>query len=145
MSSIFTTAPGGGAKEAGKPAADKAKRKDAFRARIERASRYLSIVGLGWIAPILRMASGEDKRTQLKDLWQQLGVPVLAIVLFLGAWAAVAPTVKTSLGTIPGPGQVWAQAVALYDDHLAERKKADAFYERQEKRNARRLARDPNA
>ena len=143
MSSIFSTAPPPGAAKAGKPAKDK--RRDAFRSRIERASKYLGIVGLGWITPILRMTAGEDKRTQLKDLWQQLGVPLAATILFLLAWGAVAPTVKTSLGTIPGPGQVWTQAIALYDDHLAERAKAEAFYERQEKRNARKLAADPDA
>jgi nitrate/nitrite transport system permease protein len=39
---------------------------------------------------------------------------------------------------------VWQQAQALWGDHVAERAKAAAFYERQKARNAARLAEDPN-
>jgi nitrate/nitrite transport system permease protein len=53
--------------------------------------------------------------------------------------------VKTSLGAVPGPAQVWDQSVNLYADHKAERAKEAAFYERQEARNAKRLANDPSA
>jgi nitrate/nitrite transport system permease protein len=70
---------------------------------------------------------------------------LLAIVLFLGAWGWLAPKVQTSLGALPGPVQVWHQAQNLWADHLAERDKERAFHERQEKRNAALLARDPNA
>ncbi len=62
-----------------------------------------SCVGLGWIVPLLRMAAGDSLRTQARELWRQLGVPLLAIVLFLGAWAWLAPKVQTSLGALPGP------------------------------------------
>ncbi len=37
---------------------------------------------------------------------------------------------------------MWEQSKALWSDHKAERAKAAAFYERQEKRNAERLAED---
>jgi nitrate/nitrite transport system permease protein len=53
--------------------------------------------------------------------------------------------VNTSLGALPGPAQVREQAVNLWSDHTAERAKEATFYERQEKRNAEILARDPNA
>ena len=52
---------------------------------------------------------------------------------------------QTSLGALPGPVQVWQQAKNLWADHLAERAKERAFYERQDKRNAEMLARDPKA
>ncbi|MEZ5930861.1 MAG: ABC transporter permease [Alphaproteobacteria bacterium] len=100
-------------------------------------SRYLTIIGLGWVIPILKMASGENPAAQMKELWRQLGVPVLAIVVFLVAWAQLAPTVQTSLGAIPGPAQVWEQVGVLHTDHIRQRDKADAFYERQEERNAK--------
>ena len=72
-----------------------------------------------------------------------LGVPLIAIVLFLGAWAWLAPKVQTSLGLLPGPVQVWQQTQNLWADHLAERQKEVAFYQRQDKRNAEALAKDP--
>jgi len=38
---------------------------------------------------------------------------------------------------VPGPAQVWSQTVNLWEDHVREREKAAAFYERQETRNAK--------
>ncbi|MEM1399725.1 MAG: ABC transporter permease, partial [Pseudomonadota bacterium] len=51
-----------------------------------------------------------------------------------------APTVQTSLGAIPGPAQVWEQVENLHSDHLRERDKAAAFYDRQVDRNAKLVA-----
>jgi nitrate/nitrite transport system permease protein len=78
-------------------------------------------------------------------LFHKIGVPLLAILLFLLVWNSVASHIQTSLGKVPGPVQVWGQAVALYQEHLDERKKEAAFYARQEKRNAEKLAEDPHA
>ena len=79
-----------------------------------------------------------------KAIWQGLGVPVIAVLLFLALWAGVAPRIQTSLGAIPGPVQVADQAWGLWQAHLDERDRAVAFYERQDKRNAERLAEDPS-
>lgn len=105
----------------------------------------LSVAGLGWIAPLIRLAIGDNPRQQAGELWRQLGIPLLSIGLFLLAWGAAAPQVQTSLGAIPGPVQVWEQVVVLAKDHVAERAKADAFYERQDKRNAQLRTEDPQA
>jgi nitrate/nitrite transport system permease protein len=120
-------------------------KRERWHTRINRLVGSLEMVGFGWLVPLMRMAAGDSLRTQGRELWLQLGVPVLAIVIFLAGWAALAPKVQTSLGTLPGPAQVWAQAVNLYQDHLAERAKERAFYERQEKRNQEILAKDPKA
>jgi len=126
-------------------AADKAKRQERLHTRINKATKYLNVAGLGWITPILKRIAGEDAKTQGKELWRLLGVPVTAIVLFLMVWGQTAPMVKTSLGAIPGPSQVWEQTVNLYAEHVREREKESAFYERQEKRNAAKLAKNPDA
>jgi nitrate/nitrite transport system permease protein len=81
----------------------------------------------------------------LKNLWQLLGVPLVAIGLFMFLWSQTAARIETSLGQIPGPVAVWSQAKSLWGDHKAERVKADAFYERQHQRNAEKLARSPDA
>jgi nitrate/nitrite transport system permease protein len=78
-----------------------------------------------------------------RALWPVLGVPTLALVLFLALWAGVAPRIQTSLGAVPGPVQVAEQAMGLWDAHQEERGREKAFYERQDKRNAERLAEDP--
>jgi nitrate/nitrite transport system permease protein len=76
---------------------------------------------------------------------QALLIPLAAIGLFLLAWGGAAQNVQTSLGQLPGPVQVWQQAVGLFDEHRAEREKEKAFLERQAQRNAERLAADPSA
>ena len=71
--------------------------------------------------------------------------PMIALLLFLGLWSVSAQQVKTSLGQLPGPVAVFEQAGNLVDEHFAERDKEVAFYERQEKRNAARLEKNPDA
>jgi nitrate/nitrite transport system permease protein len=72
-------------------------------------------------------------------------MPVIALVIFLGLWSISASQVQTSLGQLPGPQAVLKQAGNLVDEHVAEREKEKAFYERQEKRNAKKLEKDPDA
>ncbi|AXR07012.1 ABC transporter permease [Salinimonas sediminis] len=81
-----------------------------------------------------------EKLTQRVPL---LLLPVIGLVLFLAVWNGVAKNIDTSLGQFPGPAQVWEQAGALVDEHNQQRTKAEAFYARQEQRNAERVAQDP--
>ncbi len=119
-------------------------RREQFFRRLDRANGTLSVFGLGFLVPLLRIAAGDNVKAQARELWQQLVVPLIGIAVFLAAWAWLAPQVKTSLGAIPGPTQVWAQASNLYADHKAERSKEQAFYERQDARN-KKLAADGKA
>lgn len=71
-------------------------------------------------------------------------VPAMGIAVFLLIWSVSAQNIKTSLGVFPGPVSVVEQFGRLWDEHHEERAKAEAFYERQEKRNAKRIAKDPD-
>jgi len=82
---------------------------------------------------------------QPQVLMRKLGVPFFAISVFLFIWGAAASQIETSLGQVPGPAKVWEQAMVLVDEHYEERGKEKAFYERQDKRNVKKLAKDPNA
>jgi nitrate/nitrite transport system permease protein len=86
-----------------------------------------------------------DAKERAHQVMLALGVPLLAIALFLGLWAASAARVQTSLGTVPGPVQVLGQAKALLEDHLLERAKQAEFYQRQAERNTKLLAVDAKA
>ncbi|PSX08356.1 ABC transporter permease [Photobacterium angustum] len=70
---------------------------------------------------------------------------VLGVLFFVVVWHFSALQVKTSLGSLPGPVQTAEQFVLLVEDHLQEGEKEQAFYERQEVRNAKKLAADPDA
>ncbi len=80
-----------------------------------------------------------------KNLVQNLAIPAVAIGVFILLWSIIAAQITTSLGQLPGPVKVWEQAEQLVVEHKEERKKEVAFYERQEKRNAAKLAKNPDA
>lgn len=105
-----------------------------------KSAGVLDAIGLGFLVPLLKMAAGDDRATQLKALRQVLLIPLLGISAFLLMWALLAPRIITSLGAIPGPVQVIEQAGNLWADHQREREKAAAFYERQDARNAKLIA-----
>jgi nitrate/nitrite transport system permease protein len=61
--------------------------------------------------------------------------PLAGIAVFLLLWAAVAPRVDTSLGTLPGPRDVLEAGGGLYDEWQATREARADFYEAQDTRN----------
>ena len=105
-------------------------------ARINKAARWLDALGFAWLPPLLRIAAGDSVSEQLGELKRVLFIPLIGIAIFIVGWSVLAPRVDTSLGALPGPGQVWEQALNLADDHTAERAKEAEFYERQTARNA---------
>lgn len=116
------------------------KRLEKIYQRLNASAGMLGVFGLGFIVPLAKLALGDSPKENLRELWQKLFVPLIGIGLFIAAWAYYAPKVQTSLGAIPGPAHVMEQAGNLYDDHLAERKRQAAFYERQDARNAKLIA-----
>ncbi len=84
------------------------------------------------------------KVTRFSDFSKPVLLPVIGMLIFLFLWTIAASSINTSLGKFPGPAEVGTQMVNLYQEHVAEREKADAFYKRQDDRNAKRIAQDPN-
>lgn len=106
---------------------------------------FLELIGFTWFVPVVKLVSGESPKHQLQHLAKMVGVPLFAIVVFLFCWHIGAAKIITSLGQVPGPTQVWEQSGVLLDEHHREHEREAAFYERQEKRNADKLAKDPEA
>lgn len=71
-------------------------------------------------------------------------LPIVGISIFLFLWSITAQSIQTSLGEFPGPSAVVEQFSNLYDEHTTERRKANAFYERQDKRNAAKIEKNPD-
>ncbi|KNG95121.1 ABC transporter permease [Pseudaestuariivita atlantica] len=121
-------------------AAAREERKARLFTRINKADRWFQVLGLSWVTPVLKAAAGDNPRAQAGEIWRLLGVPILAIVGFLALWATLAPTVQTSLGAIPGPAQVWAEAVNLHEDAVAKGESRAKFEAQVAKLNERRIA-----
>ncbi|WP_415899566.1 ABC transporter permease [Neptuniibacter sp. QD48_11] len=87
----------------------------------------------------------ENPKDNLKKFSKTLLVPLVGLLIFLFVWEIGAKSINTSLGAFPGPMAVYEQSINLVNDHQNERNKEASFYERQEKRNAKKLEKDPNA
>lgn len=103
--------------------------------RINKADAWFQVLGLAWITPVLKAIAGDNPRAQGKEIWRLLAVPLLSILAFLLMWGTLAPKVQTSLGAIPGPAQVWQEAVTLHKDAVAKSAKQAKFEAMVEKRN----------
>ncbi|MCP5142329.1 MAG: ABC transporter permease [Chromatiales bacterium] len=89
---------------------------------------------------VLTFLSGDTLLRLTRGVIEKAVIPFLAIGAFLFLWSAGAAQVQTSLGQLPGPAMAWEQAVALYDEHKAERQKEAEFYERMEERVQKAIA-----
>jgi len=103
------------------------------------------MIGFTWFVPVVKLLSGESPKAQFAILAKTVGIPIIAFAIFLVLWHVGAAKVITSLGQVPGPVQVYEQANILIDEHVQEREKEKAFFERQDKRNADKLLKNPDA
>jgi nitrate/nitrite transport system permease protein len=86
---------------------------------------------------------------EVMPIWMQEAIksimlPIAGLLFFLLIWGTVAQNIDTSLGKFPGPSEALEQFQSLMTEHNDEREKETAFYQRQEDRNAARLAQDPD-
>lgn len=83
-------------------------------------------------------------RIVLSKITDAMLLPIIGIAIFLFFWSISAQSIHTSLGEFPGPSAVVEQFSSLYDEHVTEREKAEAFYLRLEKRNTAKLLKNPD-
>ncbi len=120
--------------------AERETRRAVWFTRINAADKWFTVLGLGWLTPMLKAAAGDNPRAQLGEIWRLLGVPLLAIVGFLTLWGVLAPQVQTSLGAVPGPAQVWEQAINLHEDAVRKGESRAKFQAQVATLNERRIA-----
>lgn len=80
----------------------------------------------------------------LQETIKSIMLPIAGLLFFLLIWGTAAQNIDTSLGKFPGPTKALEQFQSLIIEHNEERTKEYEFYQRQEKRNAARLAEDPS-
>jgi nitrate/nitrite transport system permease protein len=79
--------------------------------------------------PVSRQTPAWMARIKLpggREAFEALWPPIVGIAAFLTLWALLAPQVKTSLGALPGPGDVWSAFAGLMQEHSAARADAAA-------------------
>ena len=105
----------------------------------------MSALIMSKIVEFRNLATLVNLKLLIDNAIRALSLPILGIFFFLLLWQLVANNIVTSLGQFPGPTQVWEQSHNLVADHKRERQKEASFYERQEKRNAKKLEKNPDA
>ncbi len=99
---------------------------------------------------VTSMLSRLVKAPTIREEWlskalELIAMPLLGLTIFLVMWSVAASRIDTSLGKFPGPSAVLMQAQGLVSEFRDEKWRERAFYERQEKRNAELILRDPQA
>ena len=103
----------------------------------------IALTNMPWLEPLVKIAKGENVAQNLQTIVRAIGIPMAGLLVFLMIWHGAASNINTSLGQFPGPSEVLHQSKNLIAEHVTEREKEAAFYQRQEERNAERLAADP--
>jgi len=98
-------------------------------------------------SPAPPAAAGKEESGALQPLLEKLVPftrdliwPIIGILAFVGMWAALAPQVDTSLGSLPGPTEVAEQGVSLYEEWSAAKQSETQFYADQAARNEAAIA-----
>lgn len=92
-----------------------------------RTVKAIDVAGLNFLTPVVRLCYGEEPEKQLKDIGRYIVVPVIAILLFIGAWYGVAEKIQTKSGKLPNPGDTWRSASSIMAFHQRENDKQRAF------------------
>lgn len=85
---------------------------------------YLNILGLTWFVPPIKMLCGQDVAYEAKRFIRMIGLPLLAVAIFLLTWHAMAGAVVIKGAKMPGPVEVTQAAGKMYGDY----QKAQANY-----------------
>jgi nitrate/nitrite transport system permease protein len=109
-----------------------------------RMIRLLETLGLNWFVPVIRLITGQNPPEQIRQIFRTIVTPVMAFLVFLLLWGRLAGSVETSIGNVPGPREVWAEARTLVEEHRQEKAKEKEFYAQQEERRARFAERFPD-
>lgn len=103
----------------------------------------LETLGLNWLVPFARLIARYNPAEQFRQILLYIGMPIVAFLIFLGVWSAIAENVKVSFGSLPGPSAVLEETKNLWGEHKAERQKEVDFYQRQAERKKTFLAENP--
>jgi nitrate/nitrite transport system permease protein len=75
-------------------------------------------------APVETKPARRLKLPAAGPVFEAIWPPVVGIGAFLALWAVLAPMVDTSLGALPGPGDVWTAFLGLMEENAASRAEA---------------------
>jgi nitrate/nitrite transport system permease protein len=100
---------------------------------VSAVAHTLEKLGLGFFAPFIRLAAGDNPQEQLREIILSVVLPILAIAAFMAAWSTAATRVHSESMKIPSPAQTWSAWLGILEFAKGEAEKEKAFYARMEK------------
>jgi nitrate/nitrite transport system permease protein len=89
--------------------------------------KALDIAGLKVLDPIVRLAYREEPSEQVRKIILFIMIPIATFLVFMVAWAYIAPRHTTKSGEVPTPAVVWDSAKNIWNFHVRENIKEDDF------------------
>jgi nitrate/nitrite transport system permease protein len=96
-------------------------------------------------APESSSREGGRWESAIRTVLTQVGLPLVALVIFLALWQGTLAGLDVGFARMPGPAEVWTAARSLWNDHVEQRVRAREFYRKQEERRLAALAKNPEA
>ena len=53
-------------------------------------ANFFTKTGLTWFVPFVRLAQGDDPQEQIKSILMMIGIPIVAMIVFLSIWQVAA-------------------------------------------------------
>lgn len=78
---------------------------------------YLNVLGLTWFVPPIKMLCGQDVPYEAKRFIRMVGLPLVAVAIFLFTWHALSGAVVIKGAKLPGPIEVTHAAGKMYADY----------------------------
>jgi nitrate/nitrite transport system permease protein len=82
----------------------------------------LETLGLTWFVPPVKIVCRKDTAYEARRLLRMVGLPCLAITLFLLTWGWLGTVVVIKGHALPGPGEVGAAAGSMIKEYQASRR-----------------------
>lgn len=75
--------------------------------------KAVDVAGLNFLRPVILLCYKEEPEEQWKKIGQQIIVPLLAVVAFLGLWSILSEKVQTKSGKLPSPAETLGAAGSI--------------------------------
>ena len=92
-----------------------------------RLSHTFEKLGLSFFAPYARLIAKDEPKKQLREIGLGLGLPALAIGIFVLFWGFCSKTVVTDSWKIPSPVETWAAFQGMQNFAASEKAKSLEF------------------
>ena len=111
------------------PPAEEVKQSAGLGPRCTRLVKWCELLGFTWFVPLVYIAAGVSRGFYVRSLVRMVGLPLLAIAVFLGAWQLLGSGVSLNEKEVPTPAIVGERLIDFFYTQPMEQGVKEAAYE----------------